>query len=58
MNGFIFVISFALFVVGLYLMGIAFDVPEDLGYVTFGGGILAVSLGMAIPVHVLKRIDR
>ena len=58
MNGFAFVFSFALFVAGLYLMGIAFDVPESLGYVTFGGGILAVSLGMVIPVHILKRIDR
>lgn len=58
MNGIGFVVSFALFVLGLYLMGIAFDVPENLGLVTFGGGILAVAAGVFIPVHILHRIDR
>lgn len=58
MNGFAFVISFLIFVAGLYLMGIAFNVPESLGYVTFGGGLLAVAISIAIPVHVMKRIDR
>lgn len=57
MNAFGFVISFAVFILGLYLMGIAFDVPEDMGLVTFGGGILAVSVGVFIPVHIMKRID-
>ncbi len=58
MNGFGFVFSFVIFVAGLYLMGIAFDVPEDLGFVTFGGGILAVTVAIAVPVHLIKRIDR
>ena len=39
-------------------MGIAFDVAENLGLVTFGGGLLAVAAGVFIPVHILHRIDR
>ncbi|HMM82848.1 MAG: hypothetical protein KF739_01085 [Cryobacterium sp.] len=58
MNGIGFVISFALFVLGLYLMGIAFDVAENLGLVTFAGGLLAVAAGVFIPVHIMHRIDR
>ena len=57
MNAFGFVISFALFCFGLYLMGVAFNVPEDMGAITFAGGILAVSVGVAIPVHIMHRID-
>ncbi|MGX5680083.1 hypothetical protein [Schumannella luteola] len=51
-----FIVSLAIFVAGLYLMGSAFYVP---GWeaVVFFGGILAASLGLAIPVHVLKRVD-
>ncbi len=58
MNGIGFVVSFALFVLGLYLMGIAFDVAENMGLVTFGGGLLAVCAGIFIPVHIMHRIDR
>ncbi len=58
MNGIGFVVSFALFVAGLYLMGIAFDVAESLGLVTFAGGLLAVAAGVFIPVHIMHRIDR
>jgi hypothetical protein len=58
MNGIGFVVSFALFVGGLYLMGIAFDVAENLGLVTFAGGLLAVAAGVFNPVHIMHRIDR
>lgn len=58
MNAFGFVISFALFIFGLYLMGIAFDVAESMGMMTFVGGLLAVSAGVFIPVHIMHRIDR
>lgn len=58
MNAFGFVISFALFCLGLYLMGIAFDVPENMGMITFVGGLLGVSAGVFIPVHIMHRIDR
>ncbi|CAN5582407.1 hypothetical protein BH10ACT7_BH10ACT7_19600 [soil metagenome] len=51
-----FVLSLAIFVGGLYVMGSAFYVPgfESLVFI---GGILACALGIAIPVHVLKRVD-
>ena len=58
MNAIGFVLSFALFVAGIYLMGIAFDVAENFGLVTFAGGILAVAAAVFIPVHIMHRIDR
>lgn len=51
-----FVISLALFVAGFYVMGSAFYV-EGAEYLVFLGGILMSSLGVFIPIHVLKRID-
>ena len=51
-----FVISLVAFVLGLYVMGSAFYVPGFEG-AAFIGGILLSSLGVAIPVHVLKRVD-
>lgn len=56
MNIIAFVISLALFVGGLYMMGSAFYVVGA-EYPVFIGGILVSSLGVAIPIHVLKRID-
>ncbi|MBX3100192.1 MAG: hypothetical protein KF761_11515 [Salinibacterium sp.] len=56
MNIIAFVISLALFVLGLYMMGEAFYVVGA-EYPVFIGGILVTSLGLAIPAHVLKRID-
>ena len=51
-----FIISLALFVLGLYVMASAFYV---VGYesLVFIGGILLSSLGVAIPIHLFKRID-
>ena len=51
-----FVISLVIFVGGLYVMGSSFYVPGFEGLVFFAG-ILACAVGIAIPVHVLKRID-
>ena len=56
MNIIAFVISLVLFVAGFYIMGSAFYVTGAEGFV-FVAGILCTSLGLAIPVHVLKRID-
>ena len=56
MNIIAFVISLALFVLGLYVMGEAFYVVGA-EFPVFIGGILLSCLGVAIPVHVLKRID-
>jgi hypothetical protein len=51
-----FVISLALFVGGIYIMGEAFYV-EGLESVVFIGGILVTCLGVFIPIHILKRIN-
>ena len=51
-----FLVSLAIFLLGLYLMGAAFYVPGYEGAV-FIGGILCVCVGFGIPVHVLKRVD-
>jgi len=56
MNVVAFAISLALFIGGLFLMGYAFS---TVGYELpmFLGGILVTSLGVLIPIHVLKRLD-
>ena len=51
-----FVVSLALFVLGLYIMGSAFYVTGA-EFPVFIGGILVTSLGLFIPVHILKRIN-
>ncbi|EPR76932.1 hypothetical protein ADILRU_0771 [Leifsonia rubra CMS 76R] len=51
-----FVISLALFVGGIYMMGEAFYV-EGLESVVFIGGILVTALGVFIPIHIMKRIN-
>jgi len=52
-----FVIALILFLGGMTLMGYAFFPGVD-GYLFFLGGILAVSLSLAIPFHLLKLADR
>jgi hypothetical protein len=56
MNVIAFIISLALFVGGIVILGYSFSV---VGYElpVFFGGILVTSLGVAIPIHLLKRID-
>jgi len=56
MNVIAFVVSLALFVGGLFLMGYSFYV-EGFEAAVFIGGILVTSAGVALPIHVLKRID-
>ena len=51
-----FIVSLALFVGGIYLMGEAFNV-KGLETLVFIGGILVTTIGCAIPVHLMKRID-
>jgi len=51
-----FVFALGLFVAGIVIMGYAFDATQFQGPIFFGG-ILAVSAGVAVPFHVLKRID-
>ena len=56
MNLLAFLVALALFVGGLLLMGYAFTFEGFQGPV-FVAGILAVSAAIALPVHVLKRVD-
>ncbi|MCS4277789.1 MULTISPECIES: hypothetical protein [Mycetocola] len=50
----IFVIALVLFLGGIYLFGLAFHL-EELHAVVFFAGILAISLSLAIPFHMLRR---
>jgi len=51
-----FLVSLVLFIGGFYLMGSAFYVT-GFEAVVFFAGIVCSSLGLFIPVHILKRID-
>ncbi|HLP22475.1 MAG TPA: hypothetical protein VK139_00325 [Microbacteriaceae bacterium] len=52
MNVVWFVVSFGLFMIGLWLFGAAFSDPNTAIWV-FTAGILLVSVSMYIPFHVL-----
>jgi Ni,Fe-hydrogenase I cytochrome b subunit len=56
MNVFAFLVSLLLFVGGIFLLGHSFSV-EGWELVLFFAGILVTTLGVVIPVHVMKRID-
>lgn len=56
MNIVAFVIGFILFVGGLVLFGYAWDGAAFDG-IMFTAGLLAISLAVAIPYHLLKRVD-
>jgi hypothetical protein len=56
MNVIAFVVSLGLFVGGILLMGYSFNI-EGAEFVAFLAGILITSAGVALPIHVLKRID-
>ena len=56
MNVIAFVVSLALFVGGLFLMGYAFT-ATGFELVMFFGGILVTTAGVFIPIHVMKRVD-
>ncbi|MEO6943545.1 MAG: hypothetical protein ABI053_02420 [Lacisediminihabitans sp.] len=58
MNIVAFVVAFAFFVGGLLLMGYSFGVGVAGPGFMFLGGILAISVAVAIPAHVMKRIER
>ena len=56
MKIFAFVIALALFLLGMVLMGYAFE-PDAPHGILFFSGIVSVALSLAIPFHVLKRVD-
>ena len=51
-----FVAALVFFLAGIYVLALAFQIP---GYETlvFIGGILLIAVGVAIPMHLMKRID-
>jgi hypothetical protein len=51
-----FVVSMVLFLGGLLLMGYAFEPGSGEG-LTFFAGLLAIALAIAVPFHLLKRLD-
>jgi hypothetical protein len=51
-----FIICFAIFLGGLFLMGTAVE-AVGIEAPLFIAGILAVALSIAIPVHVLEKFD-
>lgn len=51
-----FIVSLALFVGGIVLMGYAFE-PDAAHGVVFFSGILLTAIGLAVPIHLLKRVD-
>lgn len=52
-----FVIALAFFIGGLLLFGYAFQAAAAQGFIFFGG-IVAVVIALAIPMHVLRGLDR
>ncbi len=55
MNVLGFLVSLVLFLLGMFLMGQAFAVESGQAFV-FLGGILVTSIGVALPIHLFKRI--
>lgn len=52
----VFIVSLAIFLAGLYLFGLAFQVP-GWEIAVFTAGIIVTGIAIAIPVHLLKRLD-
>jgi len=51
-----FVFALGLFLLGIVLMGYAFE-PGAPHAILFLSGIVSVAVSLAVPFHVLKRID-
>ena len=56
MNIIAFVVGAVLFVGGIVLFGYSWD-GTNFDPFTFVGGVLVISASIAIPFHLLKRID-
>lgn len=52
-----FIVSLVLFVGSFLMFAYAFAVDDAFRALLFGGGIVAVSLSLAIPFHLLERIE-
>lgn len=52
-----FLVSFVIFVGSFALFGYAFAVPMGWNYVLFALGIVAITVSLMIPFHLLERFD-
>lgn len=57
MNVFYFILAFLFFALGIFLFAFAFNVP-NLEAILFVGGIVSVSISLAIPFHVIGRSEQ
>ncbi|MEJ1229432.1 MAG: hypothetical protein WDM88_00510 [Galbitalea sp.] len=57
MNVFYFIVAFVIFVGGMALCAFAFDAPPYQALM-FVGGILAISVSLVIPFHILGRSEQ
>jgi hypothetical protein len=55
-TGIAVIVSFVLFLGGIVILGYATVLPAWQG-LTFFGGIVCIALSIAIPVHVLPKLD-
>ena len=55
-TGIAVIISFVLFLGGIVVLGYATTLPAWQGLVFFGG-IVSIALSIAIPVHLLPKLD-
>jgi hypothetical protein len=56
MNVVALIVSFVLFLGGMFLMGLAPEVDGAQGWVFFGG-IVAIALSFGLPMHWLQKFD-
>jgi hypothetical protein len=52
MNVFYFIIAFVFFALGIFLFAFAFNVADYEAFL-FVGGVLSISVSLAIPFHVI-----
>lgn len=52
----VFIVALAIFLAGIYLFALAFQV-QGWEIALFVAGIVATAIAIAIPVHLLKRLD-
>ena len=57
MNVFYFILAFVFFALGIFLFAFAFNVP-DFEAVLFVGGVVAISISLAIPFHVIGHSEQ
>lgn len=57
MKLFAFLVAFLSFAGGLALFGYSFAFPPEWQAIGFAGGIIAISIAIAIPAHLLPKLN-